>query len=44
MIGGSRFRKFNSLYNPINHHPDFDKIYLYANYPYETRCQMSISK
>ena len=34
----------NALLNVINHEPDIDKIYLYANDPYEAKYQLLISK
>ena len=37
-IGGSGSGKANSLFNPINHQSDNDKIYLYANDLYEAKC------
>ena len=41
-MGGSR--KMNSLFNLINQQPCIDKIYLYANNPYEAKCQFLINK
>ena len=35
IIGGSGSGKTSSLLNLINHQPDIDQIYLYANDPYE---------
>ena len=35
IIGGSGHGKTNALFNLINHEPDVDKIYLYAEDPYE---------
>ena len=37
-------RKMNSLFNLINQQPCIDKIYLYANNPYEAKCQFLIKK
>ena len=34
----------NALINLINHQPDTDKIYSYARYPCEAKCQLLISK
>ena len=34
----------NALINLINHQPDTDKIYSYAKYPCEAKCQLLISK
>ena len=31
IIGASESGKTNSLFNLINHQPDIDKVYLYAN-------------
>ena len=36
---GSGSGKTNSLFHLINQQPDIDKIYLYANDPYETKYQ-----
>ena len=44
IIGGSRSGKLNALLNLINNQPDIDKIYLYAEDPYETKCQYLIKK
>ena len=32
------------MFNLINHEPDIDKIYLYANDPYETKYKFLINK
>ena len=37
-------RKMNSLFNLINQQPGIDKIYLYANNPYDAKCQFLINK
>ena len=34
IAGGSKSAKTNSLFNPISHQPDIDKIYLYIKDPY----------
>ena len=34
----------NSLFNLINQQPGIDKIYLYANNPYDAKCQFLINK
>ena len=44
IIGGSRSRKTNSLFNLINHQPDIDKIYLYAKDLNEAKYQFLIKK
>ena len=44
IIGGSGSGKTNALLNSINNQPDIDKIYLYANDPYETKYQYVINK
>ena len=44
IIGGSGSGKTNSLFNPLNHQPDIDKIYLYAKDPYEAKYQFLINK
>ena len=41
-IGGSRSGKTNALLNLIKNEPDIDKIYLYANDPYEAKYQYLI--
>ena len=43
MTGGSESIKTNSLLSLINNQPDIDKIYLYANDPYEARYQFLIN-
>ena len=37
IVGGSRSAKANALLNLINNEPDIDKMYLYANDPYEAK-------
>ena len=37
IIGGSVSGKINALLNIINHEPDIDKIYSYAENPYEAK-------
>ena len=44
IIGNSRSRKTNSLFNLKIHQPDFDNIFLYAKDPYEAKYQMVIKK
>ena len=44
IIGSSESGKTNSLFDLINYQPDIDKIYLYAENPYETKCQFLINK
>ena len=44
IIGDSRSRKTNSLFNQINHQPDIDKIYLYAKDPSEAKYEFLINK
>ena len=44
IIGGSRFGKTNALLNLINNQPDIDKVYLYAEDPYEAEYQFLINK
>ena len=39
IIGSSGSGKTNALLNLINNQPDIDKIYLYANDPYEKKYQ-----
>ena len=43
IIGGS-WSGTNSLFNPINHQSDIDKIYLYAKDPYEAKYEFLIEK
>ena len=43
-MGGSRSGKTNALLNLINKRPDVDKIYLYANNPFEAKYQFLINK
>ena len=42
IIGGSGSGKTSSLFNPINHLPNIDKIYLYAKDPYKAKYQFLI--
>ena len=44
IIDGSGSGKTNALLNIINDQPDIDKIYLYAEDPYETKYQYLINK
>ena len=44
IIGGSGLGKTNALLNLMNNQPDIDKIYLYANNPYEAKYQYLINK
>ena len=44
IMGGSGSGKTNALLNLINNQPDIDKIYLYANDPYEAKYQYLINK
>ena len=44
IIGGSGSGKTNLLLNLMENYPDIDKIYLYANDPYESKYQYLISK
>ena len=44
IIGGSGSGKTNTLLNLINNQPDIDKVYLYANDPYEHKYQFLIKK
>ena len=44
IIGGSGSGKTNALSDLINKQPDIDKIYLYANNPYEAKYQILIEK
>ena len=44
IIGGSGSGKTNALLNLISHEPDMDKIYLYAEDPYEAKYQLLINK
>ena len=43
IIGGSGSGKTNVLLNLIDNQPDIDKIYLYANDPYEAKYQYLIN-
>ena len=44
VIGGSGSGKTNALLNLINNQPDIDKIYLYAEDPYEKKYQYLINR
>ena len=44
IIGGSGSRKTKTLWNLINNQSDIDKIYLYAEDPYEVKYQFLINK
>ena len=44
IIGGSGSGKTNALLNLINNQPDIDKVYLYAEDPYEKKYQYLIKK
>ena len=44
IIGGSGSGKKNALLNLINNQPNIDKIYLYAEDPYEAKHQFLINK
>ena len=44
IVGGSGSGKTNALLNMINHKLDIDKIYLYAEDPYEAKYQLLINK
>ena len=44
IIGGSGSGKTNALLNLINNQPDIDKIYLYAQDPYEAKYQYLTNK
>ena len=44
IIGGSRSRKRNSLFNLINQQPDIHKIYLCSKDPFEAKYQFLINK
>ena len=44
ITGGPESGKTNSLFNLINHQPDIDKTYLYANDPYDAKYQFLIKK
>ena len=44
IIGGSGSGKKNALLNLINNQPDIDKIYLYAEDPYESKYQFLINE
>ena len=43
IIGGSGSGKISVLLNLIDNQPDIDKIYLYANDPYEAKYQYLIN-
>ena len=42
IIGGSGSGKTNLLFNLINHQPDIDKIYFYAEDPFEAKYEFLI--
>ena len=44
IIGGSRSRKTNSLFDIINQQPGIDKIYLHVKDPNEAKYQFLINK
>ena len=44
IIGGSESGKTNSLFNLISHQPGIDKMYLYAEDPFEAKYKFLISK
>ena len=44
ITGGSGSEKTNSLFNPINHQPDIDKIYFYAKDLYEAKYRFLVKK
>ena len=44
IVGGSGSGKTNALLNLINNQPDIDKIYLYANDPFEAKYHYLINK
>ena len=44
IVSGFGSRKTNAGLNLINHEPDIDKIFLYANDPYEAKYQLLINK
>ena len=44
LVRGSGSGKTNALLNLINHKPDIDKIYLYAEDLYEVNYQLLINK
>ena len=44
IVGGFGSGKTNALLNLINNQSDIDKIYLYAEDPYETKYQFLINK
>ena len=44
MIGGSGSGKTNAVHNLVNHKLCTDKIYLYAEDPYESKYQILINK
>ena len=44
IVGRSGSGKTNALLNLINYEPDIDKIYLYAQDPYEAKYQLLINK
>ena len=44
ITGGSGTGKTDALLNLIHNQPGIDKIYLYAKYPYEDKCQYLVNK
>ena len=44
IFGSSESGKMNSLFDFVNHQPDFDKINLYDKDPYEVKYQLLINK
>ena len=44
IIGASGSRKTNASLNLVNHEPDIEKSYLYAEDPYKTKYQLLINK
>ena len=44
IIGGSGSGKINALLNLISHQPDIDKMYFYADDPYDAEYQFLIKK
>ena len=44
IIGASGSRKTNASLNLVNHEPDIEKGYLYAEDPYKTKYQLLINK
>ena len=44
IIGASGSRKTNASLNLVNHEPDIEKSYLYAEDPYKAKYQLLINK